>query len=247
MEERKEMEQEVSDERIRQVVRDCDKKRRMRKIWLRVVLSVVAFAIVAGACFFGMELFKEDVPPISDRIVMQIGTDEGGMGMVCNPRMSSAVAWGIRLDFLIDDPNMPLEKQELSVTVNRGVLHRDFYKVYWDTRLDENPPKFFETTYLGNSGTFAADEGMCWTEGDLRATDFGEPDEDGYGHGGVYLDVVIRVEGHIVGYAVVEMVDCGGLMICAELIASEYFPMVNGQYEQITQEQVNAYIAQAKE
>lgn len=61
-----------------------------------------------------------------------------------------------------------------------------------------------------------------------------------------YMDVIAKVDDNIVGYAVVRICSDNALGFSAEVVKSVTFPQVNGQYQTVTQKQVEAKIKAAK-
>ncbi len=63
-----------------------------------------------------------------------------------------------------------------------------------------------------------------------------------------YIDVIVKVENNIIGYAVIKITDPEGSFqtYIAEIIKSVAFPKINGKYQMVTQSQVKRRIAAAK-
>ena len=62
-----------------------------------------------------------------------------------------------------------------------------------------------------------------------------------------YADIIVKVDDNIVGYAVVKITKVDNtLSYDAEIIKSSTFPKVDGQYQKVTQKQVEAKIKAAK-
>ena len=62
-----------------------------------------------------------------------------------------------------------------------------------------------------------------------------------------YADIIVKVDDNIVGYAVVKITKVdNSLSYDAEIIKSSTFPKVDGQYQKVTQKQVEAKIKAAK-
>ena len=65
---------------------------------------------------------------------------------------------------------------------------------------------------------------------------------------GAYVDVIVTVDDNIVGYAVVKITqrEISILDYGAEIVKSVVFPKVDGEYQKVTQEKVEAKIQAAK-
>lgn len=63
-----------------------------------------------------------------------------------------------------------------------------------------------------------------------------------------YIDVIVRVENDIIGYAVIKITSPDGSAFShnAEIIKSVIFPKVNGEYQKVTQKQVEKKIKVTK-
>lgn len=263
MEEHKEMAQEVSDERIRQLVRQCSKKRRLQRVWLRVVLGTVALALIVGACFVpkndgivatdGLKVYALDAD-IEDFVYSEMDgfVMENSVGVysftVYNSYMSLLNTEGIRLSFRIDDLALSGEEQVATITANYGDIHTDFYLLINELGLRDDPGavNVFAETYLEEKrGEFVDGAAVCWRgTGELHDL-YQKVDGEDYERGGVYIDVVIRAEEHIVGYAVVEILRSSGIYY-PMLRASAYFPKIGENYQDITEEYVLECMEKAK-
>ena len=54
--------------------------------------------------------------------------------------------------------------------------------------------------------------------------------------GGVWIDVVVKVDDNIVGCAVFEIIPYQNFGLTAQYVCSEYYPQINGRYQEITEE-----------
>ena len=66
--------------------------------------------------------------------------------------------------------------------------------------------------------------------------------------GGVYIDIIIQADGHIVGCAIIEIgcLETVPSVLSAGLLASVYYPKVNGEFQDITEEYITEQIALIK-
>ena len=61
-----------------------------------------------------------------------------------------------------------------------------------------------------------------------------------------YVEIIAKVDDKIVGYAVIKISPENGLSFNAEIVKSAIFPKVDGQYQKVTQKQVEAKINAVK-
>ncbi len=89
---------------------------------------------------------------------------------------------------------------------------------------------------------------VCWKEDELDAWDETNCDRVDY------VDVICKKEGNIVGFVVVKITaekiqseQNYFIKFNSQIIKSTYFPKVDGKYQDVSKEQINEYIEEAKE
>ena len=90
----------------------------------------------------------------------------------------------------------------------------------------------------GNHAVYAAGQTFLWQGHDLWCM---TTDELGLVEvlaqvGGVWIDVVVKVDDNIVGCAVFEIIPYQNFGLTAQYVCSEYYPQINGRYQEITEE-----------
>lgn len=245
----------LSDGMVTEAMHAYNRKRRKQKLWLRVAMSAAALALVVGLLFVsggdgvvstsGLKVYALDAETheAGENAKEELKKHETIIHASSFNPMLSLTGWeGIILSFEIEDPEIDLETVTITATATRSeVFHRKY-----------NPDDFVDDYTLPTTCVFSNGEVIRWTayhtfaawikQSELSMAEFVEQ------LGGMYLDVVIRSGEHIIGYAVLEMWGWEqGAGFSGKLLESEYFPMADGAYQQITQEQVDGYIAAAKE
>lgn len=154
------------------------------------------------------------------------------------------ISAGITMTFVVD--NAELQKHELAVEVstNYGTLRGHHYaEKYW---VEGDLEKSRENACFGQSGTVDNAEVVYWEGTDLWHSPQREKIISGEGR--VFIDVIVYSEDHIVGYVVLEAVleNPDLFMFGLTLLESACFPMVDGQFQNVTKEYVDQQIAQVK-
>lgn len=112
---------------------------------------------------------------------------------------------------------------------------------------DREKYKSYADAEMGKYATIDNGETLYW-EGY-------EPNPDGEsrykkvepGADAIYVDLIIKADTHIIGYAIFEIIPLGdGLAYTGMLVHSVYYPMVNGQFQTITEDFVRQEIESYK-
>lgn len=146
------------------------------------------------------------------------------------------VSRGITLSFLVDEEELQDHDITLEISTNLGELKGCERKGYPD---------------LGKSTTVSNGETVYWTgheilkEHDATSETVAQTLDR---LGGAYIDIIIKADGNIIGYAVVEIgvVRPDAHMYCSALKSSVYFPKADGEFQKITEEYVSQQIAAVK-
>lgn len=140
---------------------------------------------------------------------------------------------GLPIEFVLE----PDETLILNITVNHGDLINWSSLTNW--KIERQGQQYAMHYHETADSRF-----IYWENLDPDTWDLIAPQEP------IYLDVVISQEGHITGYAVLEIIpisDDNGLLYRAELLKSAAFPKIAGKYQNVTEENVQEQIRLVKE
>lgn len=160
-------------------------------------------------------------------------------------------AWGMPLMLSFNHESL----ENSVVTWNVIAEDGDFYldsEVVRDRVTEDDP--WPELAYLGNNFVVDNDTFIQWINDYLVFN--GGISTQRYEGKSTYVDFVLRADDHIVGYAVVEIVGLPNKLEGFEddevayydpvLIASNFYPMVDGKFQNVTEEYINWQIKKAK-
>lgn len=244
----------LSDGMVTEAMRAYNRKRRKQKLWLRVAMSAAALALIVGLLFVpggdgvvstsGLKVYALDAETheAGENAKEELKKHETIIHASSFSPMLSLTGWeGIILSFEIEDPEIDLETVTITATATRSeVFHRKY-----------NPDDFVDDVTLPTTCVFSNGEVIRWTayytfaawnkQSELSMAEFVEQ------LGGMYLDVVIRSGDHIIGYAVLEMWGWEqNPGFSGKLLESAFYPLVNGEFQNITEEYVLECIQGAK-
>ena len=164
----------------------------------------------------------------------------------------NVIAKGITISLLLDDDSLGESDIDIEVSTNFGELRGNHYRDKYFVEGDIKQSR--ENAKLGKKGTIDNGEAVFWTGFELldiyaAGEKAGKSKEESFLEtGGVFVEFIVRVENHIVGYAVMEIisVDYESEIFGIELRDSAYFPKVDGEYQNVTQEYLEKRIRSAK-
>lgn len=162
--------------------------------------------------------------PADEEVIM-----EEGMEVHLNYNWNLAMSSRPGIPLTLSAPEYPYSIFEVSVDGGELLL--------WET----------EIVHLGSSYSAENNTTVYWTS----MTPTGDGDFELYRGSDIYINIVIREENNIVGYAVVEIYSDGleddpSQIYCAKLLRSVSFPKVNGEYQEVTAEYVASEMEQVK-
>lgn len=149
------------------------------------------------------------------------------------------ISAGITLTLVVNEESLSMHKITYDLSVNYGELTDSIYNIKNETGSDGK--QVWGKTHIAVNG-----ETVRWSGDELY---FDRPQgmsfEEYYaGLESVHLDIIIKADGNIVGYAVVEMI-CTDVKLCifqAALVDSGYFPKQDGAFQNVTEEYVRELI-----
>lgn len=142
--------------------------------------------------------------------------------------LSSSLYWGIQFAPQLLEQNLRNADVTYDVRVNYGALSHLVETGNW---------KDSYTVDDGQHGVYPTDQTFSWKGHDLwgmTTDELGLPDVL-VQVGGVWVDIVVKVDDNIVGCAVFEIVPYQNFGLTARYVCSEYYPQVNGRYQNITE------------
>lgn len=231
------------------------RKARVRQGWLRVAAVAATLAILLTAALWPAETEEGFITAPG---VMKVyaydsstGTSTADMELrelEAEMRASLGMWWkgmnsevGIPLKYVAEDDALLDSKVTFQIRVNGGEFfgdrHLDKYK--------ENPNDSvgtMDSSYLGTD--FQIDNGETVSWSCLYNRDYlAACDKDG----GVFAEAIIRADGQIIGFSVVQIhTDSDNIIYYATLVASVYYPKKDGAYQPVTEEYVRQEIANCR-
>lgn len=247
----------ISDEMVEQTALTREEKRsRGKMIWFRIAAMAATVVIVLTVSLWPRK--TEDGYVTAPGILKVYGYDISTGTSIEDMEMreleeewrSSLGIWapgmnihmGIPLKYIAEDDTLADSDVTFHIRVNCGEFHGDY-------RLDkykENPGDLLgtmESSFLGDDFVIENGETIEW-----RFLT-GEHDWEGTvsKDGGVFVEAIIRADGHIVGYSLVKIDKHPTQSIYyAIMVSSAYYPKNGDQYQEVTEEYVRQEIANCK-
>lgn len=167
-------------------------------------------------------------------------TDGGNVTSGCLILGVSLAKYGhLPLTFEVDDSQFEGADIKISINLNYG----SFWKKNDEPRTDENINDYENYLLLGRNFTIQNGETIFWSPYDDREVTMKEVVS---GDGGMFADVILYAECYPIGYMVIEIVEMQPTVYCARLLVSHCFPKVNGEYQNVTEDDIDNFLAQEK-
>lgn len=153
--------------------------------------------------------------------------------------------WGLPMQFFVEDKELDGAQITWEITVSGG----ECYTADAWTGNDPGKADNGKDTYLGDHFFIENNTLIQWTN-------FISSTASVYEGETTYIDAVIRADGNIVGYAIIKL--CGQRSPLAEqgnggiccfapiLVKSEFYPKVEGDYQNVTEDYIIQQIRKAK-
>lgn len=248
----------IGDEKVMDSMQVYEKKRRHRSLWYRAAAVAATLAIVLTAALWPGKDNKTGelitAPGIlkvyayemkgSDPIDF-VSVDEYEMtespayprNAVWSPIMSST-CYGIVITPVIEEESVQEADITFEITVDYGELYGDFYsKKYTE---GEKGKATLEETFLGKKTVLSNKETIYWQGQELMHSEELQTVQH------VYVDIIAMADGNIVGYAVFEIERYDDSFFAGHLKQSEYYPLVDGEFQPITREYVQQKMSEWK-
>ena len=225
----------IADEKIMDAMQAYEKKKGHRNLWLRVASVAAALAIILTAAFWPRKAENGEI--------------------ITAPGIMRVYGYDLEESQNID----ALEKYELTSNDNYYmIISNDALSVSWKTRFTfEVPEDYFanaEITFdvsckykefcdhitVGNGKGIVFDSWEVGKQVNAIRKEVGD--------GSFYLDIIIRADGNVVGYGVIAFCFCYDGQACkAYWFKTVCFPLVDGQYQNVSEEYVWEQIANCKQ
>lgn len=136
---------------------------------------------------------------------------------------------GLGMKIMVNEQTL----QDSKITFDLSCQHGSFYT--WE-KMGVSPHTQMVVTH-GQAVTLENDNYFYWrAEKTMLWTEFLDQ------QGGIYINVIVRADGHIVGYAIFEIIAQDELMQFYGIAMREsvYYPKVDGKFQEITEEYVQS-------
>lgn len=232
-----------------------ERKKKTRKTWLRVAACAAVLALLIGAMFFWpateenyitgpgvlvVRAYETDEPTLSDEnsVLLQEGITVP-MEYTYHPGISwTEVGLGLPFRFSIPEKEYVDEEITFEIWLSGGDFRHLDYSFVFDNTADSYAVA--RATFLGDHFTIPNNKKLWWNrtrhvfDDQNREVHYVELDTDR-----VFVDLILRADDHIIGYAVIEIVDVGasrfGFTYHTCMLKSVSFPKVEGKYQTVSE------------
>lgn len=238
-------------------------KKPMRPLFRRVAAIAAVVAIVLCATLFWPEATEEiiSMPGVLKVYACDLSeidsTELEQYALIKNVENSYKTMWvpftslagrGITICPSIKDEALSESEISIEISTNFGELKGDTQnEKYW---VEGDLTQSGENASFGKHGFIDNNEVIYWTGYELWDAQFSDmtDDEAFESVGPVYVELIVRADDHIVGYAVMEVVraDYPAFVLQLVLKDSKYYPPVDGEYQDVTEAYVQQQISLAK-
>ena len=253
----------ISDTYLESAMDVYERKRKARKRWDRVVACAAVLALLLGAMFFWpveenyvtgpgilvVRAYETDEPELSEEnsILLQEGITVP-MEYTYQPNISWTEV-GLGLPFRFSIPEKDYENGEITfeIWLSGGDFENMDYLLEYSDYLpgrDDSVDEYdaLKARYAGGHCTIKNNTTLWWNafghifDEKKREVYYVEPESDQ-----VFVDIILRADEHIIGYAVIEILDVdgkGGFVYHTRMLKSVSFPKVEGAYQTVSEEYV---------
>lgn len=249
----------IADEKVQSAMEAHPRRGRGRNIWIRVAAMAATLAILLTAALwprenengivtapgilkaYAYEMKGSDKIDITEMEGMELVDDSipSYMAIYC-PFMS--VARGVVITPVVAEESLKDAEITYEVTANYGELYGDFYSEKYTGGNKIQATR--EEAFLGKQASIKNWETIYWEGKELLGEDSVALTEK------VYVDMIIKADGNIVGYGIFEMdpwVEDGMVVgLTGHLKHTVFYPLVDGEYQEITADYVGQQIAEYK-
>lgn len=240
----------ISDEKLQDALDVYKQKRKTRNIWLRATSVAAALALILTAFFAPgsddgivtapgvLKVYAHDLSANPENeIVLYELKEGGGIHPQCGWTYIMNMAYGLPLTFRLEEEEFADCELRFDISVNDGFFYGSISKY-----AIEGVP-WTESAFLGTDFFIENGEVIYWAEEPSPSRPlFKKP---------IYVDVVVKANGNIIGYTVIEILRKRGgefnqEFFVAQMNKTVLFPKVNGEFQNITEEYIAKKISQYK-
>lgn len=237
------------------------KRRRSRRIFRAACAAVLALALLTGA--FGL-LGQEDefvaVPGVLRVYAYDLKNADGAdVSEVEKYALEEGVVfvdgfWG---PLMGNSQGIPITFMATEESIKDATITFDLTLNYGELAVNCGEQSGFDLENSGKQCIVENGRTVYWTGNELlgiyadyapNVQDLSEFDEMLIGLGEVYMDVVMKADGHIVGCAVIQFVCTEelGAEFSAKLVKTLFYPPVNGEFQEISEAYVQKMLVEFK-
>ena len=256
----------VQDAQLQSAMGVYERKRKMKYIWVRSAIFITVLVLLVTALLWSTEenyiigpgvlvvhAYGTDEPTLSEEnsVVLEEGIVVP-MEYTYDPAIS-ALSKALGLPFRFSVLGEEYTDQEISFEIylsGGDFEHLGYLSEFSDyfLGLDDSVDSYdvAKARYLGDHFTIPNNKTIYWRatghlfDDEKREIQYIELDTDR-----VFVDVVVRADDHIVGFAVIEICDMGVENRCiynTKLMKSVSFPQVDGRFQKISEKYVKEQI-----
>lgn len=237
----------ISDEMVEAAAGTGEGKKRGSVLWLRIAAAVATLAILLTAALWPRKTEDGYITAPGVLKVYAYDTTSGATiddmvsyelkeGVVSHPYEWTPVMnslYGLPLTFNVEDISLQGTEVSFDVEVGHGNfygdIHNDKYK-----KQESDSAATLSSAYLGNQFTIDNGETIFWSAVDLyiEAMESGKEIQTLLDECGnvIYVDIIIRADDHIVGYAVMQITHEEG-WYSASVCETVFYPRVDGVFQ----------------
>ena len=257
---------EVPDEMLKNAMGVYERKKKERHIWKRAIACAAVLAIVLTAILWPAQeenyitapglltvrAYALDGEEISD-VNSTVLTEGIELPLSYNWAPNINVVPGLPLNLSLDESGFEGMNITFEVTVSDGSFRQK-----WPVDFSKSEYEAQKGKYLGTQFTVKNDHTIYWLPWVWKENKAKKEFvlQDTYADYGAYVDIIIRADDLIIGYAVVEIYAVNEILVTPEgyKIASPYsarileiisFPKVDGEFQNVSESYVEGAIAKA--
>ena len=252
----------ISDVYLESAMGVYERKRKARKVKLRLTACAAVLALLVGTMFFWpveknyvtgpgvlvVRAYETDEPTLSDEdsSILKEGIIVP-MEFTWSPADSmTSTGLGLPFRFSVPEEDYPGREITFEIWLSGGDFqHLEYMLDFLDCGTADSYD-VLRARFLGKHFTIPNNKRLWWNRTEhifdefKREIRYVELDEDR-----VLVDVVLRADRYIIGYAVMEILDVdgdAGFVYHTQMLKSVSFPQVNGKYQKVSEKYVKEQI-----
>ena len=249
----------IADEKIESAIHAYEKKGTRRNVWFRVAAVAAMLAIVLTVTLWPRRTASGEIitaPGIMKVYGYDLGSGTEIENMIRYELKDSVITgtqdytwamnrlYGLPMTLQVSEEAFAGKEISLDVSVDHGGFYGDIHSEKYKTDKNDTVASLPDVDF-GNQFTVENGETIFWRTRELveEAEKVGMHPYDYLETIGnvIYVEVIIRADGHIVGYTVVAIHYKEGFF-AASVKETVSFPKVNGKFQHISEENVKQMI-----